>query len=134
MVRVNRHSLKSKDLESLFYQFDIFLNALDKSATGTFLNELLGREERLTYAKRLAAIILLSEGASDYKTAQVLKLSPTTTGKISNKMRTGGYDDILFLLKKNKKNYTNILKIIDQVLHLNDILPHYNGLDRYRNI
>lgn len=99
-----------------------------------FLNELLGHEERLTLTKRLAAIVLLLEGYSEYKTAKLLKLSPTTTNNIASKIRLGQYQDTIKILGKSKKDYFVILRVIDNILHLGGILPHRNGLDRYRGI
>ncbi len=134
MVRINRNELPKKELDALLTQFDILLAKLDKTSTKVFLNELLGHEERIMLAKRLATVILLCEGYSEYRVSRVLKLSPTTTGKVADAIASGSYTGTLAILKKNKKNYISILETIDSILHLGGILPHYNGLDRYRNI
>jgi hypothetical protein len=134
MVRVNRHDLPKKDFDKLLLQFDSLIGKLDQKGTGHFLGELLGPEERLTFAKRFATIVLLSNGISEYKTAQVLKLSPTTTGKIGFEIQRGTYTGIIRLLQKNKRNYLDILNTIDSILHLGGILPHRVGMDRYRNL
>lgn len=134
MVRVNRNELQQNDLKRLFTQLDTTLARLDRTATTHFLSEVLGYEERLTVAKRLAAIVLLVEGYSQYKTAQLLKLSPSTTEKIAETIERGGFDHTLKILGKNKQEYFAVLKALDSILHLGGILPHYNGLDRYRHI
>jgi len=134
MVRINRNELSKKDLDALLQQFDTLLGKLDKTATNVFLNEILGREERVMFAKRLATIILLHEGYSEYKVSRVLKLSPTTTGKVASAIERGAYTGTITILRKNKKNYLSILKTIDSILHLGGILPHRTGLDRYRNL
>lgn len=134
MVNLNRHPLSEEDQGDLLYQFDTVISKLDLDASSLFLNELLGKEERLTIAKRLAAIVLIHEGYSEYKAALVLKLSPTTTGIIASKIESGGYDGIISLLKKKKKNYLELLDTLDSILHLGGILPHRIGLDRYRHL
>ncbi len=134
MVRINRNELSKEELDSLLTQFDILLAKLDQTSTKIFLNELLGNEERIMLAKRLATIILLCEGYSEYRVSRVLKLSPTTTGKVADAIACGSYSGILSILKKNRKNYISMLKTIDSILHLGGILPHYTGLDRYRHI
>lgn len=134
MVYVNRNELNKDDLSLLLLQFDTVLGKLDKAESSTLFNELLGPEERITFAKRLAAIILLNEGMSEYRTAKVLKLSPTTTGKISHQLFSGTYKGTVQLLRKNKRNYLSILETIDSMLHLGGILPHRVGLERYRNL
>ncbi len=134
MVNINRNELTKKDLEALLSQFDTIFGSLDQAGSATLFNELLGREERVTFAKRLAAIILLHEGASEYKTANVLKLSPTTTGKIASELSRGTYSNTILLLQKNKRDYLSILDTIDSILHMGGLLPHRVGLDRYRNL
>ncbi len=132
MVNVNRHPLSSNELTLLFQEFDQIISKFDRESTTQFLDELLGKEERLILAKRLAAIVLLHEGCSEYKTAQVLKLSPTTTGIIASKLQSGTYNHVIKLLTQKKKTYSQLLDAIDSVLHLGGLLPHRQGLDRYR--
>lgn len=134
MVRINRNELPKKELDALLQQFDTLLGKLNKAATKVFLNELLGREERIMFAKRLATIVLLYEGYSEYRVSRVLKLSPTTTGKVASAIARGSYTGTITILKKNKKNYLAILETIDSILHLGGILPHYIGLDRYKHL
>lgn len=134
MVRINRNALPRKEQEALLNQFDTLLGKLNKTSTKIFLNEILGREERITFAKRFAAIILLVEGYSEYKTARVLKLSPTSTGKIASAIALGSYTATIAFLQKNKKDYLSILKTIDSILLLGGLLPRRVGLDRYRTI
>ncbi len=134
MVRINRNELSKKDLDALLHQFDTLLGKLDKNKTKIFLSELLGREERVMLAKRLATVVLLAEGCSEYRVSRILKLSPTTTGKIANLIACGSYAGTLSILKKNKKSYVSILETIDSILHLGGFLPHRVGLDRYRGL
>ncbi len=132
MVNVNRNALPEKELLALLKQFDALLAKLDHKHTELFLNELLGEEERLTIVKRFVAIMLLHNGISEYKTALILKLSPTTTGRIATGIEDGLYKNTIGLLQKNKKNYLAIIHTIDSILHLGGILPHRVGLERYK--
>ncbi|MEZ4195024.1 MAG: hypothetical protein R3B53_01330 [Candidatus Paceibacterota bacterium] len=104
------------------------------SDADNFLSELLGYEERVMIAKRLACLILILEGISPYKASLILKISPSTADKVQKSIEAKNYDGIIKLLAKNTKNYRSILDTIDSILHLNGILPHYNGLDRYKNL
>jgi uncharacterized protein YerC len=134
MVYVNRNQLAENELAKLLKQFDSLLAKQDRKNTELFLNELLGKEERLMLVKRFAAITLLFNGFSEYKTARTLKLSPTTTGKIAKGITDGSYISITRLLQKNKRDYLAILNTIDSILHLGGLLPHRVGLERYRNL
>ncbi len=133
MVHVNRNQLSQKDAQLLLQRFDTTLIKLDPKTTTIFLNELLGKEERLTIAKRLATIILIHEGCSEFRVSRLLKLSHSTTGIIAERLRAGSYDGIIRSLKRKKLDYIELLNTIDSILHLNGLLPHRVGLDRYRN-
>jgi uncharacterized protein YerC len=134
MVRLNRNKLSQDQLEGLFQQFNKTLGKLSDQKTGYFISELLGKEERIMLAKRLAIIILLLEKKSLYRIGDILKISPTTAEKIKYKLDTGEFENIIKILGKDKKEYLSILETLDSILHLGGILPHYNGLDRYKGI
>ncbi len=134
MVRVNRNLLSGEDTRQLLRRFDDALAMLTLAQTTVVLNELLGKEERLTIAKRLIAIVLIHEGYSEYKTSKLLKLSHSTTKIIAEKLERGTYDGIVRLLTKRKLDYAELVNSIMSILHLGGILPRRVGLDRYRTV
>ena len=131
MVRLNKTQLTTDQFDALFTQLNEALGNLSTSNTNVFLSELLGKEERMMLAKRLAIIILLVEGKSLYKISDILKVSPTTAEKLKWKLEKGEFNHILIIMGKNKKEYFSILETLDSILHLGGILPHYNGIERY---
>jgi hypothetical protein len=134
MVNVNRNELPPKEISLLLKRFDVTLSKLKATDTTLFLNDLLGKEERLTIAKRLAAIVLIAEGCSAYRASLLLKLSPTTTGIIAANIQAGIYSNLIQRLKKGKRDYLEILETIDSILLLGGLLPRRVGLDRYREL
>lgn len=134
MVRLNRNTLNEKQHNDLFQQFARTVSPVDSDHADTVLSELLGTEERVMVAKRLAVIVLLVEGTSMYKIGQLLKLSQSTVEHISQKFEKGHYDHTLQYISKTEKDYFAFLDILDNILHLGGVLPHYNGLDRYRSL
>jgi len=134
MVRLNKTKLTDKQLSMLFEQFSKILSKSNKQKTGQLFVCLLGKEEHIMLAKRLAIIILLLEGKSLYYISENLKVSPATAMKINRQLDNSEFNEIIDLLGKNKKNYFVVLEALDQILHLGGILPHYNGLDRYKGI
>lgn len=134
MVRLNRNKLPKTQLEALCDNLSKTIAKTDSKTAEGLIDNLLGNEEKIMLAKRLAAIILLIEGNSLYKTAKILKISPTTAETIKYKIDAGGYNQLISTLGKNKKKYFSVLQTIDDILHLGGILPHYNGLDRYRGL
>jgi uncharacterized protein YerC len=132
MVRLNRNQLSDKQLVALFGQFILILNPKAPAETENILSEVLGYEEKIMISKRLVAIVLLIEGKSLYSVSNTLKISSATALTIKRKLDAGEYTAIIRRLGLSKKNYFAILDTIDSILHLGGILPHYNGLDRYR--
>ena len=132
MVRLNKNELEAEQLEALSAQLYKSVGKLNMTNSRDFIRELLGYEERVMLAKRLAAIVLLLEGNSPYKVASLLKLSESTVATYAKRIEEGLYDDLIRILGKSKKDYFAFLDVLDSILHLGGILPHYNGLDRYR--
>lgn len=132
MVRLNQNKLNKKQLDGLFLQLASTVAPRDPRHADAVLKELLGREERIMLAKRLAVAVLLIEGMSMYKTGQLLKLSPSTVEHIAKKVENGKLDNALSQVSKTKRDYFAFLQVLDDILHLGGVLPHYNGLDRYK--
>lgn len=68
-----------------------------------FFNELLTKTEKVMFGKRLAAIDLLSRGASPYRTGKLLGLSATTTNKILLKIEKGRFDKTIKMCEMYRK-------------------------------
>jgi len=134
MVNVSKKQLPEGRLEKVFSQVNKILGVLDAPQVDILLSELLGHEERIMIAKRLSALLMLSQGHSLYKTAEKLQISTSTAEKIYTQMKKGSFDGILALFYKKKKDneFVQLLDAVDSILHLGGILPHYNGPDRYR--
>ena len=132
MVRINKNHIESKELDRLFQQCAFILAPHNTKHAHNVLQDLLGFEERLTIAKRIATIVLLLENVSNYRISLHLKLSQSTVAAIQAKLVAGGYSSIITSLGKNKKDYFKVLTVLDSVLHLGGMLPHYNGIDRYK--
>jgi hypothetical protein len=127
MVRLNRNQLSADKLDALFTQLNTTLGPLSATQTGHFLSDLLGKEERIMLAKRLAIIVLLVEGTSLYRIARILKVSPSTAETIRRRLVRGRYSGILGILSKNKNAYASILDTLDAILQLGGLLPRYNS-------
>jgi len=80
------------------------------------LGELLGEEEQIMLAKRFAAIAMLAEGNSLYRTGQLLDMSPSTVERLRNNMRDGAYDSLIARLKQNKQAYEDFWETLEVVL------------------
>ena len=127
MVRLNKNQLDEEQLLALYAQFDKRFSNLDTLETHILFNELLGQEERVMLAKRFVAIIMLLESKSLYQISETLKISSSTAQTLQTKLQNDEYNGLVKMFRKNKKEYFDILKAIDDILTLGGILPHYNG-------
>lgn len=125
MVHLNRHKLSDKLLTDLFARLNETIAKLDERQAGLFLNDLLGEEERVMLAKRLGIVVMIMEGYSMYRISRTLKVSPSTVEKINAAIAYGAFENVVPALKKNKLNYMAIVEIIDSILTVGGIMPHY---------
>lgn len=132
MVHLNKSQLSKKQLDDLFLQLNTTLGKLSVTEKNHFLTELLGYEERIMLAKRLACIILLLEGKSFYKISKVLKISPSTANSLQANIETGVYNNLIKLLGKNKEGYSKILETLNSILNLGSIHPDYSIHNRWK--
>ena len=130
MVHISSQPLDEAQLKKLFAQLSYLISSSTTSNTDVLLDELLGYEERILLAKRLATIVLLVRGTSIYKTAQTLKISTSTASKVQNQLEAGAYSHLQRLINKKNRGTVDLLKTIDSILHLGGVLPHYTGPDR----
>jgi len=134
MVRLNKNRLPPDQQNHLLAQFSTTLSQLPSGKTSILITELLGEEELIMVAKRLAILILLLENKSLYEIGNVLKVSSATASNMKSKLQRGDFTETIHTLGKTKKNYLQLLEALDSILHLGGILPHYNGLDRYKHL
>lgn len=125
MVRVNKNKLPDKQLKALFTQLADTFERMPKGQSALLLDALLGPEEKVMIAKRLTVIIMLHEGYSLYKISETVKVSTSMVHKLKMRYDLDRYDTILSYLQSNKKNYKTLLTVIESILTVGGIMPHY---------
>ncbi len=108
MVHVSAKKIQEKTLKKLHTRFaDSIATVTKRSDAVYFLEELLGEEEQLMLAKRLATIYMLAEGVSAYRIAQVLGMSTSTINSMYRIFDRNGYSTIVenYLDKKNHAQF-----------------------------
>jgi hypothetical protein len=125
MVRINKNQLTTQQIDDLFTQLAKVVAPTQATHANAALSEILGREEKLMLAKRIAAIVLLHEGVSHYKISHTLKLSASTVATIAERKAAGHYTTIISTITKNRLTYQRVLDALDTILSLGGILPAY---------
>lgn len=116
MTHISKHKLSEQHLNKLFKQLSDTVGKLDSSVSENFLDELLGLEEKIMLAKRLAAIAMCIEGNSPYRIGQLLYMSPSTTERIKLNYEIGKYKHITKALTKNSHDYEKFWQVLEIVL------------------
>ncbi|HCC05263.1 TPA: hypothetical protein DEP58_03070 [Patescibacteria group bacterium] len=116
MTNVSKRKLQPSHLNKLYTELAKTIVSLDKKSADIFLDELLGDEEKIMIAKRLAAIVMLIEKNSVYRVAQLLLLSPSTVAQLKDKLTTGKYMRIEHMLKRRKKEYADFWNTLEVIL------------------
>jgi uncharacterized protein YerC len=132
MVRMNKNTLPDAKVRQLDKQLTRILGEMEQARISGFLEELLGPEERLMLAKRLAVLVMLKEGYSNFRIADTLKLSPTTITNIKTRQGQGSSIEGNRIRTNHTEAYIAILEIVDSLLTVGGIMPRRNGLDRYK--
>lgn len=116
MTNVSKKFLSEKDLVGLFKQMDKIIAKLNINTSSHFLSELLGPEERIMIAKRLAAVAMYAEGNTSYRVWQLLHMSPTTAERIRCDYEMGRYLQTVNFMKKHKQDYEEFWEVLDVIL------------------
>jgi uncharacterized protein YerC len=106
MSHVSRRQLKRKVLGKVRNTFlELVAFPRDKKNAHLFLSDVLTQTERTMIAKRLAVIVMFCRGYSGYKIRKALKVSPSTTTRLSAALHKGAfpYLEKLFRYKRTKK-------------------------------
>jgi uncharacterized protein YerC len=128
MTNISKKQLTKKQLAQLFEQLNTLIGKMNSSKANDFLHDLLGPEERIMLAKRLAIIVMITESYSSYRIAKILHVSTATVDTARKKYEGGSYDRLLSQFNTGQKQYVNLIETLDSILHLGGILPHYNGI------
>jgi uncharacterized protein YerC len=115
MPHVSRQRLEKKVLDELYKTLLSEITVKGSSRKRALLcSELFTKTEHVMLAKRLAVIYLLGEGHTFEKIQDLLKVSPSTIGRIWLAMQHGAYQHTTSIVRKEKTS--DILGAILNVL------------------
>lgn len=113
MPHVSKKQLKEKVFLSIYDQFVGVVSA-GSGRNQKVLVDLLTKTEKIMFAKRLAAIFMLTEGASLYHIQSTLNMSASTAARFSRNMKKGlyGHIEVFFHTKQKKKDFWEVLEVV----------------------
>jgi len=80
-----------------------------KRETEIFFSELFSRVEKINFIKRLSIVVLLYKGFEWRQICDLLKVSPSTIGKMALKMQSNGFS-LLFAKIEQEEDWRNFWK------------------------
>lgn len=128
MARISKQKISSRISNEISSQLTDTLGRLSANQSGLFVSQLLGKEEQIMLAKRLAIIVLIHEQHTDYAISKTLKVSDTTVSKLRLKYHNKEFDSVVKGIKKNKADYIDFLETLLDIMHMG--LPRYAGPNR----
>lgn len=119
MPHISGRKLSEEVHSKLHFQlFNLLLSSpRNKRKEIEAVEQLFTDTEKVMLAKRLAAILLLSRGLSQYQVWKVLGLSPSTTGRISNAVEGRVYVELVRLVER-RRSQTQLKKDMSLLLDL----------------
>ncbi|MDA8597183.1 helix-turn-helix domain-containing protein [Candidatus Pacebacteria bacterium] len=131
MPHISKQRLNKKVADDLFNQLVLLVAPTDTAVARKVLGDLLTATEKVMLAKRLAAILLISEGASMYAIATRLQLSTSTVKRMYTNENDAAYVDVLSVMQKKKLEQEKFWNLIDSFVRLG--MPSM-GKDRWKSL
>ncbi len=126
MPHISKKKLEPDLLEGLLSQLiGVFKVASKQNTLSVFTEELFTSTEKIMFAKRLAAILMLNRGVPQHVISEKLKMSSSTISKLSLEIEVGKYNSIVSVTKSRSEKIINA--VLDEIL---EFLPRPFG--RYR--
>lgn len=129
MPHISSKKIDPKIKTKLFKQLSCVSVVRNEKEAQRFLEALLTETEQLMFSKRIAAVIMLSQGYSQYAIENSLELSSSTIARLRNEYITGKYEQICLSFSKQKKEKEEFWETIEVLLRLG--MPSQTG-DRWK--
>ena len=119
MPKISRLPLNKETWNRVFNLFiGTIIGIKDKKKLKNFVGDFFSPTERIMFAKRLAVAVLLTKGHNYQSIREILKISPSTIAKISNKVKFEGEGlNIVISDVLNKQTSILIWKEIEELFN-----------------
>jgi uncharacterized protein YerC len=113
MAHIAKDPIEEELYQKLFSELQKLLIKSDSGSVGKVLDSLLTSTEQIMLTKRLAIILFLHKGMTEYEIWHTLKMSSSTVARVHGEYKTGAYDPIIKVISKNTaKDFLKLLEII----------------------
>ena len=114
MVNVSKTKIDKHIYSKIYNQFISALINLDKRKSTTLIDDLLTEPEKIMLVKRLAVMVMLKEGLSNFTIRNLLKISPSTVTRISRIIndRESNFIESLFIDSDARRRFIKKILIL----------------------
>jgi len=114
MTHISKRKLSTKATKDIHSQFLRIITTLKGEKCAHVLEELFTKTEKVMFAKRLAAILMLAQNISPFHVSEVLNLSSSTAIRLHNHLLRGDYSHIetIASTKKGRKQLWADLEVL----------------------
>jgi hypothetical protein len=128
MTNISKRKISDKEYSALEKQLTALIERMNSKNAQSFLSSVLGESEKTMLIKRVAAILMIHHGYSTYATASILRLSTSTTNRYYTIYTSGGYEDFITGIYKQKNASVLLKKVFKLMDNINAPLTY----DRWR--
>lgn len=115
MPHVSKNKPDSELLQLIFNELSTHIAKVDKRTAPKFLHEILTETEQTMIAKRLTAVVMLSQNIGVYKIATRLEMSTSTVRLIALAYENSKYDNIVNSINTGRKDKERFWELIDLI-------------------
>jgi uncharacterized protein YerC len=114
MVNVSKVKIDEQIYSKIYNQFISALTNLDKQKSVALIDDLLTEPEKIMLVKRLAIMVMLKEGLSNFTIRNSLKISPSTVTRISKLLseKQSNFIESLFVDRGARRKFIKKILIL----------------------
>jgi len=118
MTNISKKGLPIEIQEKLFNQFTQLFSNISQNKANKLFDSMFTEVEKIMFIKRLAMILMLSEGYSTYAIAKALSVSDSTVRVQRDKLHAGVYDMFVKSTKEKQFDNKNFWSTVDSLLRI----------------
>jgi len=132
MTNVSKNKLPKEIRNKLFTQFSsLFVNS-NQCKVSSLFESIFTDSEKIMFIKRLAIVLMISEGYSTYAISKALKVSDSTVRTLQSKFRIGEYDALVKTTQHGGFDHKKFWTSVETLLTLG--MPSYSGKHRWKGL
>ena len=116
MTNISKRKLQPRYQRELLQQLAHLIAVTNTHDADAFLTSLFTPVEQIMFMKRLAVIVLLQEGYSAYRIAQMLHMSESTVNDLRRRFEVGVFNPVVLMISHKTFDTQRFLRTLERLL------------------